>query len=173
MKAIFTQSVLLLGISTLFSGESRAEDFDRVNATKLNGVTAIDQFGKTHRFQFPTRRPVLVTTAGQRGSRDIESWIRPIGEEFYGKVEIIGIAQLEGVPASLRGPLRKLIAMHSANHPVLLDWNGELCRLFPYSKNTVSVSLLDQNGTGVWAATGKVTPAELEELRQQLRKMVR
>ncbi|MEM1293818.1 MAG: hypothetical protein AAGH89_00540 [Verrucomicrobiota bacterium] len=173
MRAIFAPIYLSLGISLLFVGEAVAGTTERIDVATLNRISTVDQFGKNHRFSFPTRKPVLVTTAGQRGSRDIEPWIRPIGESFYGKVEIVGVAQLKGVPASLRGPLRKLFAMQSASHPVLLDWSGELCEVFPYTKSGVSVALLDQRGTIVWQATGKANAAKLKELRQTLQAMVR
>lgn len=172
MRANFTSTILLSALTLLsVNGVSAGEK--RVDVAKLNRISTVDQFGKSHQFHFPTRKPVLVTTAGQRGSRDIEPWIRPIAESYYGKVEIVGIAQLNGVPASLRGPLRKLFAMQSASHPVLLDWNGELCDLLPYSKSAVSVCLLDQRGKIVWQASGKVSPSKMAQLQRTLKTMVR
>ncbi len=121
-----------------------------------------DQFGRLHVVRFPRTRVGVLVLADRRGSEQIEGWIGPIYARYRGAVVIEGVARLQGVPEVLRGWIRAMFRRHVPDHPVLLDWSGEVFDRYGGRPGVANVMVLRPDGAIEHRYDGAATPEALE-----------
>jgi len=122
-----------------------------------------DQFDAVHRVAFPRTNVIVLTIADKQGNAQIDGWLAPLKEQGAGRVEILGIAAVDGVPKMLRDGVRKKFA-HTRKHPVMLDWEGNVTAQFQPRKNLANLYVLDRSGRIAARFSGPVNPEALREL---------
>lgn len=130
---------------------------------RLEAFTLSDQFERTHAIAFPRERPLLLTVADRKGAAQVDGWVAPMRERFGARLDQAGVADVSKVPGFLRGRVRAGFREEYA-HPVLLDWQGTLCRSVKAERGQVTVLLVSRTGEIVFRAGGLVAPDALERL---------
>jgi len=122
-----------------------------------------DQFDSPQRLNFPATNVVLLTIADKTGAEQVDSWIAAVKPRYADRVEIRGIAEVRGVPAFLRGKVRKKF-QQTRQYPVMMDWSGDVCAKFKYQPGVANVFLIARDGSIVGRWTGTATHAAVSEL---------
>lgn len=122
-----------------------------------------DQHQQTHRFAFPRTNLLILTVADQKGSEQVASWVRPLKERFPHGLPIEGVADLAIVPAFLR-PLVRREFKSQFEHPVMLDWSGNMGKQLYCLPGTVNVFAVATNGAVLWNSRGAAETNKLAEL---------
>lgn len=126
-----------------------------------------DQFGAAHRVSFPGERPTILLVGDQHGSEEVGGWIPPLAEQLGDQAQILGIADVRGVPGLFRNSIRKLMRKRHA-HPVLLDFEGTVLEALPCTRRTANVFVIDAGGHVLARVIGPVSDDRLREVRQAL-----
>ena len=147
--------------AALGNGLARAEPSAQASPSQVTNFALADQQGRLHKYHFPKTKLSLVTVADQKGSTQIESWIRPVRQRYETTIDIDGIADVSAVPVLLRGVVTRRFRK-GLDYPVMLDWTGAVCRQFAHVKGQVNVYLLDREGRVLHRQNG---PASEEALR--------
>lgn len=130
---------------------------------RLEAFTLRDQFERAHTIAFPRERPLLLTVADRKGAAQVQGWVTPMRERFGARLDQAGVADVSKVPGFLRGRVRAGFREEYA-HPVLLDWQGTVCRAVKTARGQVTVLLVSRTGQIVFRADGAVAPDALERL---------
>jgi hypothetical protein len=148
---------------------------DRTPASGSSALVPVielsDQFEVPHTLRFPHTNVVVLTLADQKGSKQVEGWVRPLQERFPQRLTLAGVADVSKVPAWLRGRVRAGFR-EQMPYPVLLDWKGTVCRRLSYERGQVNVLLLDRNGALRLRLAGAATPDALTRLTQAIEQLL-
>ena len=136
-------------------------------AKTVSGFELEDQYETLHPVKFPKSKITVLTVADQKGSEQVNDWIRPIYQRYEKRIDIAGVADVSTVPARLRSFVRRAFKKQ-VDYPVMLDWGGGVSKSFGYSKNQVSVFVLSVEGTILIHVSGKVTDLKLKSLFEKI-----
>lgn len=138
---------------------------------RLESFTLSDQFERAHTVAFPRERPLLLTVADRKGAAQVNGWVGPVRERLRARLDQVGVAEVSQVPGFLRGRVRAGFRKEY-EHPILLDWQGTLCRVVLAERGQATVLLVSRSGEVVFRATGAVTPEALERLCRAVEKLL-
>ena len=138
---------------------------------RLEAFTLSDQFERAHTIAFPRERPLLLTVADRKGAAQVQGWVAPIRERFGARLDQAGVADVSKAPGFLRGRVRAGFR-EEYTHPVLLDWQGRVCRAVKAERGQVTVLLVSRRGEIVFRAGGAVAPDVLERLSRAVEEML-
>lgn len=124
-----------------------------------------DQHQQTHRITFPRTNLMILTVADQKGSKQVAAWVRPLKARFPEGLPIEGVADVSIVPGFLR-PLVRREFKSRFEHPVMLDWSGEVVQRLRCAPDVANVFLVATNGAVLWQHCGPVETNRLAELIQ-------
>lgn len=153
-------SILVVWAAALASGERGSTGSSPAASApaRLEPFTLTDQFEREHAVNLPRERPLLLTVADRRAASQVASWVTPLKARFAGHLDYLGVADVRNVPSWLRGRVRRGFQEAYA-HPVLLDWDGQLCRAVGVERGRVAVWLVARDGTVSFRGAG---PADAE-----------
>ena len=118
-----------------------------------------DQFRRVHIRADHLRRPVLVVAGDRHGSaygeRSVWAFVHALERIDSARVEVVGVADLRGIPRLLRGFVRGKFA-RSTHEPVLLDWDGIFATAYALPPELCTMLLVDTTGTIVGRLSGTV-----------------
>lgn len=134
---------------------------------RLDSFELEDQHGSRRSFSFPRARVCVVMVADQKGSQQLEPWIKALLDRFGSEVDIEGIADLSSVPSALRGAVRREFRKQS-ERSVLLDWEGSVVRRFGYARHLANVYVLDRGGKVIGYASGVATPGAVRDAADKI-----
>lgn len=156
---------VILICATLVVSRALAAEDALYGSTKitLSSFELKDQHQQTHRFTFPCTNLLILTVADQKGSAQVAAWVRPLKERFPHGLPIEGVADLSIVPAFLR-PLVRREFKSKFEHPVMLDWSGNLVRKLNCLPGTVNIFAVATNGAVLWNSHGAAETNKLAEL---------
>jgi hypothetical protein len=155
-------AVILLATFSLLPRPILAEE------ARVPSIELSDQFDKVHQHREPFPRPLVIVVANRQGSHHIESWVSELYRAHGKKVEIVGMADLRGVPGFMKPTLRKAFQTQSAQHAVLLDWSGTTVSGFERGKTGIDIYAVDLSGRILATVTGEMTPEKMEVLSKAL-----
>jgi hypothetical protein len=121
-----------------------------------------DQYGKSHKVEFPRPRITVITFADRAGSSQLEGWIRPLYERYLETIDIHGVAKLAGVPRLMRSLLRAIFRKN-LTYPVMMDWTGAVSMNYGYEARVANVVVLSPEGRIEYRFNGKAGPEELQK----------
>jgi len=143
----------------------------KVDVRALSSVTMTDQFDQKHRLAFPEERPVLITANGRNGQEQITQWLEPLKAEFDGRVRLVSVADIRGLPSFMRGSMKEKFRKSLAQ-PVIMDFSGEVVGLLPSDPQNMTLTVLDRAGNVIFAGSGPPTERQMRELSQALRNAI-
>ena len=116
-----------------------------VLANRIGSFELKDQHGQLRQYHFPKTNLSFVVVADQKGSDQIDAWIRPMLERYGRRVAIDGVADVSTVPVGLRSMVRRAF-VKKVSYPVMLDWEGKVCPQFSPRKDIANVFVLALDG---------------------------
>ncbi|MDB6029985.1 MAG: hypothetical protein JWM16_323 [Verrucomicrobiales bacterium] len=122
-----------------------------------------DQHDKLRYVQFPRSKPTMFIVSDQKGSKEIEAWVRPVRRRFDTQIEIDGIADLTPVPKRLRGVVRRAFK-DELDYSVMLDWEGGVSKDFRYTKEKANVFVVDTTGKVLFHTAGRASPEQFKKV---------
>lgn len=149
MIKVFLFLLLFVVVDDMSNEKAKAESF-----------SLKDQFGNLHRIKFPREKVLILAFADRDGSGQLEGWIRSLYERY--KIDIYGVAELSSVPTIIRGVVRSFIRQRTKN-PVMLDWEGDVSRLYGYEKGKANIYVISKEGLIVMRRNGAASQEALEE----------
>jgi hypothetical protein len=169
MKTFFqitrNQTLLWVGIlalvfwaqqSSALAAASLTPTIKRVGAFELK-----DQYDTVCSMSFPKTNLTILTIADQKGSDQVQGWVKPLKERYNQRIDISGIADMGAVPALLRGLVQSKFKK-TCTYPVMLDWSGLVAKSFGYEKNQVSLLVINRDGTVLKQWSGEMDDRSLE-----------
>jgi len=138
---------------------------------KASTFTLSDQYGTRYQLEYPRDKITILVFADQRGSTQVDGWVRPLYERYKSSVSIHGVAQLSLVPRFLQPTLRAFFR-RTIKFPVMLDWTGEVSRLYGYRGKQALVVVIDSQGTIFFSLKGKAKPDLLKQCYEQVDRQI-
>ncbi|MFN8604170.1 MAG: hypothetical protein U0842_27140 [Candidatus Binatia bacterium] len=144
----------------------------------LTGVILEDPEEKKWDLSLLAGHPVLVVVADRSASGESVEWGRGIGAArpqsvatwiVPGKVAVVSVADLRGVPGFAHGTARWIIAkmvgeQGAGGPPLLLDWDGAVAARIDAREGVPNVRLYAPDGTLVLRDEGDATPERIARL---------
>ena len=121
-----------------------------------------DQYGQSHRISYPQEKICVLVFADKWGCAQVEGWVRPLYETYEDTILIHGVAQLDGVPGWLRSTLVRIFR-NSIRFSVMMDWTGDICRVYGYPGGKAFVVIVDRQGNIRHRVNGRASQELLEE----------
>jgi len=126
------------------SGVATAVPQAAATETAPNFTLPNPQSGMT-RVKWPREKAVFLTFGEQASQVPIQAWSKRIKETYTDRMEYVGIAWLEFVPAELHPAAEAVI---KASHPdVLMDKSGSCAQRFQCRKGLVNAFVIAPDGT--------------------------
>jgi hypothetical protein len=128
-----------------------------------------DQYDNDVRLNGFRGETVLLVCGDRNGSEFTGAWAGAVREKFDStRVRIVHIANLQAVPVFIRGFVkRRFVEPNADGRPkssVVLDWGGDLPRVFGFREGLANVYLIDRNGVFQFTHAGKGTAEEVAGL---------
>jgi hypothetical protein len=136
-------------------------------AEKCPDISLEDQHGVLHEVKFPRPRPVYIVAATRAGTRQIAGWVKPIAEAYGERVEILGLADVRGVPSGLRGAVR-LLVRDGTRWPVLMDWHSLIVPQICSPEYSSEVFVIQRDGKVRLHLSGASTSMGVDKVRTAL-----
>lgn len=143
------------------TAEPKAEG--NTNLFRLTTISLKDQFNQPHTFGFPQPGISILTVADQKGSEQIESWVRPLKARYPTGLTLEGVADVSGVPAPLRPLIRRKFC-DAFPHPLMLDWSGSVVKQLKPVRSLANVLVLNTNGIVLTRFQGAAEATQLARL---------
>jgi hypothetical protein len=132
------------------------------NELRVASFKLRDQYGAEHHIEFPREKICYLTVADRKGSKELDAWIEPVAKQYGDRVDVIGVADVSGVPRPLQGMVRDHFKK-SVAHPVMLDWTGEVVRGVGMLARNANVYVVSPDGAVALHQSG---PADKEKLQR-------
>lgn len=131
--------------------------------TQVKGFALHDQFGQTHRVQFPRTNLMLLVVADREGSAQIDAWVQPLRQRYSNALEIAGVADVAAAPRWMSNSITRRF-QREQQQPVLLDWSGAVCRELRPRKGQANLFLLNPDGRIRHRWTGAANRANTQQV---------
>lgn len=164
-------AIALLTAALLALHQSQAGEAARRPAKVPAHLELRDQFDTPQRFAFPMTNVLVLTIADNKGSEQIDGWVAALKIRYAGRIDLRGLADVGGVPAMLRGRVRRKF-QETRKYPVMMDWSGTNCAAFGYEKGVAKILLLGRDGTICARFSGAATSAAVAEVGAALDKIL-
>ncbi len=147
-------------------------------ASPLAGIVLEDPEERKWDLSLLAGHPALVVVADRSASGESVEWGRGIGAArpqsvatwiVPGKVAVVSVADLRGVPGFAHGTARWIIAkmvgeQGAGGPPLLLDWDGAVASRIDAREGVPNVRLYAPDGTLVLRDEGDATPERIARL---------
>lgn len=129
-----------------------------------------DQFDKDFRMKDFSGQVVLLVYGDRGGSDYFDAWRNPVIEKYKSltnaPLRIQSVANLNGIPEFMHAYVKKRFVEGSTKSnkspiSVLLDWHGEIARLFGFQEHLANIYLIDRSGIVRLVIAGKGTKEEV------------
>ncbi len=161
-KSVMVAARVLILVGLFLCGFQRSIAGESTNLV-CSSFQLSDQFGTQHNISFPRTNVVVLTIADKKGNDEVDGWVVAVKERFGGRVDILGIADVDGVPGPLREFVRKKF-QKARSHPVMMDWDGNVIRPFKPQKDHANVYVIGRQGCVMLHLAGVSKSESLKEL---------
>jgi hypothetical protein len=144
---------------------------DSLQAQRCPSMQLEDQHARAQVIQFPRERPAFLVIAGRHGTGEITKWVKPVRATFGESVDIIGLADVHGVPGMFRPAVRAMVRKGS-EWPVLMDWTGETVGSIFMPGADIEVLVLSKTGQILTRVAGPVTDEGLQKVKERFATIV-
>lgn len=130
-----------------------------------------DQTGVVHRVGFPRNRPVYIVASSRSGTSYIAPWVKPVVDAFGEKVEIVGLADVRGVPSVFHGAVRFMLR-DGTKWPVLMDWSASVVPQLCKPGFSTEVFVVDQRGAICFQAEGEASSQAINSVSSKIQSLL-
>lgn len=130
-----------------------------------------DQFALSREWRFPRTKPLLLVVANRAGTSEIRGWVKPVRDAFGDQIEILGLADVRGIPDPFKPAIRAMIRA-GVSWTVLMDWTGENTARLLQPDSSIEVLVIRESGEISLRLPGKASPQALETLQAKLGSLV-
>jgi GT2 family glycosyltransferase len=130
-----------------------------------------DQFAVAREWRFPRTKPLLLVVANRSGTSDIRGWVKPVRDAFGDQIDILGLADVRGIPDPFKPAIRAMIRA-GVSWPVLMDWTGENTARLLQPDSSIEVLAIRESGEILLRMPGKPSPQSLDTLKARLGTLV-
>jgi hypothetical protein len=123
--------------------------------------------GTTQQFSFPRTKILILAIADQKGSEDMENWIKPLYDRYSDSVDIHGVAELSAVPKLARGIARGIIS-GIVKQPIMLDWTGSVSQQFGAKSGVTNVYAINAQGQIIASGSGLANLDKLKAIAESV-----
>jgi len=135
-----------------------------------------DQFDKDFHLAAFSGQVVLLVCGDRVGSDYMGNWRKAVREKYKDQKELPlkmqSIANLSGIPGFMHGYVKSRFVEGSmkVNPPtsVLLDWQGDVARLYGFEQKLANVYLIDRTGVVRFKTAGKGSAEETARLLAEI-----
>ena len=113
---------------------------DQAPAFKLS-----DQFGKTWELAKLRDNVVVVVAANRDSGEMMAPWIDRLKPKYLGKIQLLGLMELKGIPGIFRGMARSRIKKETQD-PLMIDFDGATGKAYEVSSKYPVVVVIDKTG---------------------------
>ena len=113
---------------------------DQAPAFKL-----MDQFGKTWELAKLKDSVVVVVAANRDSGQMMAPWIDGLKPKYSGKIQLLGLMELKGIPGMFRGMARSRIKKETQD-PLMIDFDGSTGKAYEVSSKYPVVVVIDKTG---------------------------
>jgi len=117
------------------------------------GIALHDQYDAPQKLSFPTTNITVLTIADRKGSDQVDGWIAALKLRYSGRIDLLGLAEVGGVPRFLQGKIRKRF-QDTRTYPVMMDWSGKVCAQLGYQPDLANILILSRDGSVLGRFTG-------------------
>lgn len=140
-----------------------------------------DQFDKDFHLAAFTGQVVLLVCGDRVGSDYMGNWRKAVREKYKDQKELPlkmqSIANLSGIPGFMHGFVKSRFVEGSmkVNPPtsVLLDWRGDVARLYGFEEKLANVYLIDRAGVVRFKTAGKGSADETSRLLVEIDQLLK
>ena len=148
--------------------EDAIEDtLPEVNLPQAQAFSLENLQGGTQQFSFPRSKVLILAIADQKGSEDMENWVKPLYDRYTDSVDIHGVAELSAVPKLARGIARGIIS-GIVKQPIMLDWTGEVSRQFGAQSGVTNVYAINPQGQIIASGSGLASLDKLKVIAESV-----
>ncbi len=137
-----------------------------VDASAQNPAVCIelqDQFGAAQKLAFPATRVTVLTIADKKSAPQVDAWVKALDSRYGKRITIYGLADVHGAPGFMRGSIRNDFRK-KYQHPVMLDWSGEVCRQLRHERGAAMILIFDREGAERGRFVGTATDQTLQRV---------
>ncbi|MCX7805973.1 MAG: peroxiredoxin family protein [Planctomycetota bacterium] len=91
-------------------------------------------------------RVTVVIAANDAHGREMPAWEDPVIERFGGRVALVRLMDLSGLPRLARSFAQARIRQEMKGDPLALDWEGTVFRAFGFDPARVNAAIVDSRG---------------------------
>lgn len=91
-------------------------------------------------------RVAVVIAANDAHGREMPAWEDPVAGKFGGKVALVRLMDLSGLPRFARAFAKARIRQEMKGDSLALDWNGSVFRAFGFDPARVNAAIVDSHG---------------------------
>jgi len=152
--------------AVLTSGGDEGRPASELPAMPL-AVSLSDQWERPAELRAPLGHITVLTLADRSGAEQLTGWIRPLKTAFGTNIQFFAVADVQAVPAPLRGLVRRRFA-RDYSYPVALDWGGDVTAQLPVSARSANLFVLNRDARVRHKESGECTPVALGRLKDAL-----
>jgi len=104
-----------------------------------------DQFGKTWELAKLRDNVVVVVAANRDSGEMMAPWIDRLKPKYLGKIQLLGLMELKGIPGIFRGMARSRIKKETQD-PLMIDFDGATGKAYEVSSKYPVVVVIDKTG---------------------------
>lgn len=137
---IFTLIAAAAALAAISTGALALEPGQKAPTFKLQ-----DQFGTTWDLSALRGNVVVLVVADRDSGRAMDPWVSNLKTRFNGKIKLLGMLDLHGVPGLFRGVAKSRIRRETKD-PLALDFEGKITRSYGVSSKMPTVVVIDPEG---------------------------
>ena len=107
-------------------------------------------------------RIVVLIASDKEGKAQNPAWKKVIREAYGDRLVVQGVADVSSVPFFLKGKIRN--DFKKDGESILLDWEGEVFKVYSLTKGVSNVILIDKDGMIRHRSSGPAAPEAVQEL---------
>jgi hypothetical protein len=129
-----------------------------------------DISGKIRQITFPSEKTIVLIRSDKSGAKEAEQWSSELTDQCGDLVKIQGIADVSGVPKTLRWLARKFIKRQYGGK-LLLDWEHTSAPPGGSRKGKTQVLVIDRTGVLQMHTQGPLEQGTLQEMIRLIHKL--
>lgn len=159
MKILFLFMAVMLVASVVEAGQQLVN-------SKAPQISLQDQYDKPFSLRRLEGSVVVLIASDKEGSAQNDAWKDAILRKYKGRVALLGVADVRGVPFFLKNRIKKDFQKDQGS--ILLDWDGVVFTSYGLTKKAANVIVIDRKGYIRQVRSGAAEREKVEQLFREI-----